>query len=78
MSNSGLIPPHHVGLVVSDLDAAMNGYGKNFGYSFYQFEVDQGNASLSPFNCPVICWHFLRIMPRFTPPNPIDFSNSNS
>ncbi len=49
MGNSGLIlsTPHHVGLVVSDLDAAMNGYSGNFGYTFYQFEVNQGNTTLS-------------------------------
>ena len=49
MGNGGLIlsTPHHVGLVVSDLDAAMNGYSENFGYGFFQFEVNQGNATLS-------------------------------
>lgn len=49
MCNAGLISStlHHVGLVVSDLDAAMNGYRESFGYSFFQFEVNQGNATLS-------------------------------
>ena len=42
----GLFTPHHVGIVVSDLDRAMNAYIANFGYTFFQFEVNEGNASL--------------------------------
>ena len=42
-----MFTPHHVGIVVSDLEAAMNGYIKDLGYRFFQFEVNEGNASLS-------------------------------
>ena len=38
--------PHHVGIIVSDLETAMDAYIANFGYSFFQFKVNQGNASL--------------------------------
>ena len=49
MANGGLVlfTPHHAGVVVSDLDAAMDAYIENFGYTFFQFEVDEGNARLS-------------------------------
>ena len=49
MSDDGsfLSTPHHAGLVVTDLDAAMNGYSRNFGYTFFEFEVTQDNATLS-------------------------------
>jgi len=49
MSDSDLciFTPHHVGIVVSDLETSMNAYIENFGYSFFQFEVNEGNASLS-------------------------------
>jgi catechol 2,3-dioxygenase-like lactoylglutathione lyase family enzyme len=48
MAGSGLpiFTPHHVGIIVSDLDAAMNAYIGDLGYSFYQFEVNDGNATL--------------------------------
>ena len=39
--------PHHVGLVVGDLTAAMNAYIEDFGYTFFQFEVNERNAALS-------------------------------
>jgi len=39
--------PHHVGIIVSDLETAMDAYIANFGYTFFQFEVNEGNASLS-------------------------------
>ncbi len=39
--------PHHAGIIVNDLEAAMDGYIANLGYSFFQFEVNEGNASLS-------------------------------
>ena len=53
MADSGLpiFTPHHVGVIVSDLDAAMNAYIGDFGYSFYRFEVNDGNATL-PGNSP--------------------------
>ena len=49
MDNGGLMiaTPHHVGLVVSDLDAAMQSYSERFGYNFFEFEVTQQNATLS-------------------------------
>jgi len=48
MAGSGLpiFAPHHVGIIVRDLDAAMNAYIGDLGYSFYQFEVNDGNATL--------------------------------
>jgi methylmalonyl-CoA/ethylmalonyl-CoA epimerase len=39
--------PHHAGIIVNDLEAAMDGYIANLGYSFFHFEVNAGNASLS-------------------------------
>lgn len=42
-----LITPHHVGIVVSDLGAAMDAYIGNFRYTFFEFEAHEGNASLS-------------------------------
>lgn len=42
-----MFTPHHTGIVVSDLETTMNAYIENFGYSFYQFEVNEANASLS-------------------------------
>ena len=42
-----MFTPHHVGIVVSDIEAAMKGYIENLGYRFFQFEVNEGNASLS-------------------------------
>jgi len=42
-----LFTPHHVGVIVNDLEAAMDGYIANFGYTFFQFEVNEGNARLS-------------------------------
>ena len=38
---------HHAGIVVSDLDDAMKSFIENLGYRFFQFEVNEGNASLS-------------------------------
>ena len=42
-----MFTPHHVGIVVSDLDAAMKGYIDDLGYRFFQFDVNEANASLS-------------------------------
>lgn len=49
MSNRGPLSStfHHVGMVVSDLEASMDTYIQNFGCSFFEFEVNQGNATLS-------------------------------
>jgi hypothetical protein len=49
MDNSRLtiFTPHHVGIVVSDLETAMDAYIANFGYTFFQFEVNEGSASLT-------------------------------
>ena len=46
-SDSCILTPHHVGIVVSDLEAAMNAYVGDFGYGFFQFDVNEGNAKLS-------------------------------
>lgn len=43
----GMYTPHHVVIVVSDLTAAMSAHIANLGYSFFQFEVNEGNARLS-------------------------------
>jgi hypothetical protein len=42
-----LFTPHHAGAIVNDLEAAMDDYIANFGYTFFQFEVNQKNARLS-------------------------------
>jgi hypothetical protein len=42
-----MFTPHHVGIVVSDLEAAMKGYIQDLGYRFFQFDVNEANASLS-------------------------------
>lgn len=49
MADSGLpmLTPHHAGIVVNDLKRAMDGYIADFGYTFYQFEVNETNATLS-------------------------------
>jgi hypothetical protein len=50
MANDGpacLFTPHHAGVIVSDLETAMDGYSANFGYTFFQFEVNEANAHLS-------------------------------
>jgi methylmalonyl-CoA/ethylmalonyl-CoA epimerase len=39
--------PHHVGIVVTDLEAAMKAYSASLGYNFFQFEVNEENATLS-------------------------------
>jgi len=49
MSNGGafISTPHHAGLVVADLEAAMDFYSQNFGHTFFQFQVNQDNSTLS-------------------------------
>jgi len=42
-----LFTPHHVGVVVSNLGAAMDAYIANFGYTFFHFEVNQRNAQFT-------------------------------
>jgi len=43
----GLLTPHHVGIVVSNLGAAMDAYIANFRYTFFQFEVNERNAQFT-------------------------------
>lgn len=43
----GMFTPHHAGIVVSDLVAAMNAYITNLGYTFFHFEVNEKNSRLS-------------------------------
>ena len=49
MNNSELliITPHHTGIIVADLETAMDAYIENFGYGFFLFEVNERNATLS-------------------------------
>jgi hypothetical protein len=49
MADSGLpmFAPHHAGIVVSDLERAMNSYISDFGYIFYQFKINEMNATLA-------------------------------
>ena len=46
-SQSFLATPHHAGLIVCDLEAAMQAYVQDFGYNFFQFEVNQNNSSFT-------------------------------
>ncbi len=46
-SQSFLATPHHAGLIVCDLEAAMQAYVQDFGYKFFQFEVNQNNSSFT-------------------------------
>lgn len=39
-----LLTPHHTGVVVSDIKSAMDAYIADFGYTFFQFEVNEANA----------------------------------
>jgi hypothetical protein len=39
--------PHHAGVIVNDLDSAMDDFITNFGDTFFQFEVNQESARLS-------------------------------
>jgi hypothetical protein len=59
MADAGLptLTAHHVGIVVTDLEAAMNACIRDFGYSFYQFEVNDGTASL-PGSSPTFSLRF--------------------
>jgi len=45
-SDACCFTPHHVGIIVADLESAMNADIANFGYTFHQFEVNESNASL--------------------------------
>lgn len=42
-----LFTPHHAGIIVSDLNAAMSAYAANLKYTFFEFEVNEGNAVFS-------------------------------
>jgi Glyoxalase/Bleomycin resistance protein/Dioxygenase superfamily len=42
-----MFTPHHSGIVVSDLNAAMNAFAASLRYTFFAFEVSEGSAALS-------------------------------
>lgn len=45
-SNSLVLTPHHTGIIVADLEAAMDAYLEDFSYGFFHFVVNEVNATL--------------------------------
>ena len=41
-----MLTPHHLGIVVADLDTAVYADIESFGYSFFQFTVNEGNSGV--------------------------------